>query len=133
MVGAREFKEKANQALLAFGEILQSQPVVMPQMVTTYSFSIDKPRQVVIVGRRQDESTQAMLREVYSRFLPGKVFLLVDRENGGDALSRLNEFYGSLSMIDEKPTAYVCQDYVCQLPTTDIETVRKLLNTALQE
>ncbi len=33
----------------------------------------------------------------------------------------------SVSMIDNQPTAYVCENFVCQLPTTDLKTVANLL------
>ncbi len=32
-------------------------------------------------------------------------------------------------MLDGRPTAYVCQHYVCQLPVTDPEALAKQLDT----
>jgi uncharacterized protein YyaL (SSP411 family) len=29
--------------------------------------------------------------------------------------------------IDNKPTAYVCENFVCQLPTTDVKKLAELL------
>ena len=33
----------------------------------------------------------------------------------------------SVTKIDNQPTAYVCENFVCQLPTTDLKTVANLL------
>ncbi len=30
-------------------------------------------------------------------------------------------------MIDGKPTAYICEDYACELPTSDLGVVSQLL------
>ena len=38
-------------------------------------------------------------------------------------LSWLRDF----APIEGKPTAYVCEDFVCQLPTTDVSKLRELL------
>ena len=37
------------------------------------------------------------------------------------------EFIQSVEMKDDQATAFVCQDYVCQLPTSDIAIVRKMI------
>ena len=31
-------------------------------------------------------------------------------------------------MMKERPTAYVCENNICRLPTTDLKVVRKLVN-----
>jgi uncharacterized protein YyaL (SSP411 family) len=33
----------------------------------------------------------------------------------------------SVGKIDNKPTAYVCENFACQLPTTDLKTLANLL------
>jgi uncharacterized protein YyaL (SSP411 family) len=124
----KDFKEKAERTLLAFGELLQKQPAVMPQMVAAYDFSIDKPIQIIITGRRDDPGTQAILREVNSCFLPNKIIILLDGGEEQMKLSELNPFYASFSMQGGKATAYICRDYVCQLPTSDIATITKMLD-----
>jgi hypothetical protein len=123
-----DFREKATQSILAFGEALQKQPVVMPQMAAAYDFSIDKPRQIIIVGANDDPATQAMLREVHARFMPNKILVLLNGGSGQNHLAELNPFYSSLPMQGGRPTAYICQNFVCQLPATDIAAVIRLLD-----
>jgi len=124
----KDFKGKAEQTLLAFGELLQKQPAVMPQMVAAYDFSIDKPIQIIIAGRRDDPGTQAILKEVNLFFLPNKIIILLDGGEEQMKLSELNPFYSSFSMQGGKAMAYICRDYVCQLPTSDIATITKMLD-----
>jgi hypothetical protein len=97
-------------------------------MVAAYDFSIDKPIQIIIAGRRDDPGTQAILKEVNLFFLPNKIIILLDGGEGQMKLSELNPFYSSFSMQGGKATAYICRDYVCQLPTSDIATITKMLD-----
>jgi uncharacterized protein YyaL (SSP411 family) len=124
----KDFKEKAERTLLAFGELLQKQPAVMPQMAAAYLFSIEKPRQIVIAGERDDSGTQAILNEVHSRFLPNKIVILLEAGKGQVRLSELNPFYFSFPMQGGKATAYICQDFVCQLPTSDLGMIAMMLD-----
>ncbi|MEK9138772.1 MAG: thioredoxin domain-containing protein, partial [Bacteroidota bacterium] len=106
----------------------QKQPVVMPQMVAAYEFSTSHPKQIVIVGERGDVTTEAILKEVHSRFIPNKVLLLLDGDEVQQQLAELNGFYSSLSAAGGKSTAYICENYLCRLPTSDPIVVAELLD-----
>ena len=90
----------------------------MPQMLATVDFALEPPQQIVIVGAVDSADTQKMVQAIYSRFLPRKIVLLVE---GGDAPlpGKASDFYGSLERLDDKATAYVCEDFACRLPTND--------------
>jgi uncharacterized protein YyaL (SSP411 family) len=46
-------------------------------------------------------------------------------------LKDLAEYTEFQTPIERKATAYVCQDYTCQAPTTDIQHMLKLLKGAV--
>jgi len=75
----------------------------------------------------EDPSLQEMLRTIRARFLPGAVTVLIDDPASRTFFGEHAEFYGSVTEIDGKPTAYVCENFVCQLPTTDPKTLAKQL------
>lgn len=129
MTDNRDWREKADRTLRAFGDVLQKSPFTMPQMAAAFDFSIEGAKQIVLAGKRHDESTRKMIREIHSRYLPNKVVILVDEEAQQMDFGSAGTFLKSVSMIDEKPTAYVCEDFVCQLPTSNIPEMIKLLET----
>jgi len=96
-------------------------------MAAALDFKLSKTKQVVIVGPKDHPGTQRMLREVHTRYLPNKVVLLVDGAKQQERLSTFLPFAGSLAMVGGNPTAYVCENYACKLPTTDPEQLGKLL------
>ncbi len=68
------------------------------------------------------------MREVFSRYIPNKVVLHADGGEQQDWLGRYLPFVKSAAMINGKPTAYICENYVCRLPTSDPEIVARLLD-----
>jgi uncharacterized protein YyaL (SSP411 family) len=71
-----------------------------------------------------------MLRALRSRFLPNKVVLLV--EVGGDAsgIGRIAPYTAGLTTVGDKATAYVCRNFACELPTTDVGEMLRLVDAA---
>ena len=127
MLDQDDARRRAEQTLGAFSKQLEAAPSSMPQMLVALSWSRAKPKQVVIAGKADDVATNAMLSEVHRHFLPHRVLILADAGAGQRFFADRVEFMKSVDKIDNKPTAYVCENFVCQLPTTDLETLANLL------
>ena len=128
MTGNKTWREMAQRSIQAFERRLLATPHAMPQMMAAVNFYLDKPKQILIAGQRNSPDTTAILREVHKRFIPNKILVLAD---GGPAHQRLNaslEILDSLRQVDGKATAYICEDYVCKLPTNDVAVVARLLD-----
>ena len=62
-----------------------------------------------------------MLAALRKPFLPGKVVLLRPADkNKAAAIIRLAPYTEFMVAKNDRATAYVCTDFVCKLPTTDI-------------
>ncbi|MEI7948549.1 MAG: thioredoxin domain-containing protein, partial [bacterium] len=120
MLGHADWRERARMTLRAFGGQLMQDPSGMPQMVVALIWLHAKPRQIVIAGKPDAPDTQAMLREAKRLFVPGKIVLLADGGAGQVFLASHVEFMKDLVPVDGKATAYMCEDFVCRLPTHDI-------------
>ena len=128
MAGNETWRGMAQRSIQAFERRLLSTPHAMPQMMAAVNFYLDKPKQILIAGQRNSPDTKAILREVHKRFIPNKILFLAD---GGPAHQRLSaglEILDSLRQVDGKATAYICEDYVCKLPTNDVAVVARLLD-----
>ena len=91
-------------------------PAGTGQWLAALDFYVSTPKEVVIIGPREDSKTAALLQTVNGNFHPNKV--LVGAENEGEHGLPLLESRG---MINGEPTAYVCENYTCQLPVTTPE------------
>jgi uncharacterized protein YyaL (SSP411 family) len=122
------WRQSANAALSAFADRMHKEPGALPQMLVALSYSLAKPKQIVIAGKATAEDTKAMLRVVRERYLPDKIVILADGGEGQHALQRSLEFLRDLQPLDGKATGFVCENYTCHLPTTNLEEFGRQLS-----
>jgi uncharacterized protein YyaL (SSP411 family) len=123
-----KLRERAEQTLAAASEQMTNLPSAAPQMLCALDASLAKPRQIVIAGKRGAADTEALLREVHARLIANKLVLLADSADGQAWLGQRLEFIKTATPIDGKAAAYVCENFVCQLPTADPARLRELLS-----
>ena len=83
-------------------------------MLAGLDYALGPRGEVVIAGDGEE-----LLEHVRSRFLPRTVTL----RSGAPFFPAA----ASMREIDGKPTAYVCQNYVCQLPVNEVAKLNELL------
>jgi len=117
----------AKKTVNAFARQLAHFPSALPQMLVAFDFLEGSPRQIVIAGDSDSPETKALLAEVHRHFLPNKVLLLADGAEGQSYLGETNEAVRAMSMVGEKPAAYVCEHFACKAPVTDPLDLGQLL------
>ncbi|MFQ6615187.1 MAG: thioredoxin domain-containing protein [Fidelibacterota bacterium] len=127
MTDNQEWATLADQSLRYFGSRILSTPQGLPQFLVALDFSLSKPKQIIIAGKANNPDTKGLLKEVHSHFIPNKIILLVDDGKARETLASYVPFIETVEMLDGKATAYICENYACELPTSDREVVAKLL------
>lgn len=127
MTDNTRLRTMAERTLSLFAGRLQRSPDAMPLMLAALDFHIDKPKQIIIAGDPKQEAVRYMLKEVHKRYIPNKIILFADGGPGQRFLGQSLPFIKSMRMIDGRATAYVCENYVCKLPTSDLQVMAKLL------
>lgn len=85
--------------------------------------------QIIIAGNKDSEDTKALLSIVNSFYLPNKI-LIVHQPGSESFLSRHLEVLGSAKIVEDKATAYVCENYTCLAPVNDPDRLKRVLNPA---
>jgi uncharacterized protein YyaL (SSP411 family) len=119
--------ERARKTIDAFAATLSHFPSAMPQMLVALDFSLGKPRQIVIAGKKDAPGTKALRTEVRRHFLPKTILLLADGSDGQKYLGEKNEAIRAMSIVDGKPAAYVCENFTCKAPVTDARALAELV------
>ena len=101
---------------------------IMPMMMAGISVYHQPRPQVVIVGHRDSENTRAMLAALAASYTPAMVGLLVEPGDHQSRMAALLPFVGNMTMLDGQATAYVCKDFTCDAPTTDIAVLVEAIN-----
>ena len=124
-----DLKEKAKITFSLYDHTMKTAPSGSAQMLCGVDFLIDAPKEIAIVGNPLNEQTQEILRNIHRRFVPNKVIALLNpNTEEKQEIEELIPLLAGKTSIDGKTTIYVCQNYACQLPTTDIDDLDKLLD-----
>lgn len=122
------FLQIADRSLRLFGSWIERAPQGTAQWLSALQLRHAVSRQIIVAGPKGDSHTTEILRRVQARFDPHRVVLLADGGEGQAMLSRRFPAFGGYGMVDGRPTAYVCRDFACQLPTSDLTTLERLLD-----
>lgn len=84
-------------------------------------------REVVITGDPKNEDTVKMISKLRSKYLTNTNVILNPTGEAGDKLRTMIPFLKGMNVINDKATLYVCKNFSCQSPITDINELDKLL------
>ncbi len=125
-ITAREaFLVSAGKAIEALAPRLLRGPASVPQLMSAYLTTLTPHRQIVLAGSR--EELAPMLQAVRRKFMPTAVTLVLDSSDAREDLARYQPQLAEMTSAGGKPTAYVCENYACQLPVCDVADLERLL------
>jgi uncharacterized protein len=123
ILGRTEFRDAVNRVMISCEAVLEKSPAAMPQMLAALSGLLAEPVQVVIATR--DKLNEPLIRAIGPLFLPDKIVLCADQDDPW--LSQNVPALKGMELIDDKPAAYVCRNFTCELPVTTVEELRPRL------
>ena len=127
LMGNEEHLRKASQCLVSMGTISSQYPTGMGQWLAALDLHLSQPKEIAIVGAREDEATKALLDVIHNRYIPNKVVALMEEDDpAGNQELPLLRFR---TRIHEQSAAYICENYVCQLPVTDPNNLARQLDS----
>ena len=129
MTGDSILKKQTEASMICFNAVLQQSPHAMPQMIAALDFFFSAPKQIVIAGNGSSSRTTEFLDEIARHFLPNVVLLSADGGGGQEFFSERLPVMASMAPKDGSTTAYVCENYVCELPVNKIEQLAALLSS----
>ncbi|MFC1902922.1 thioredoxin domain-containing protein [Chloroflexota bacterium] len=124
-----DFGEKAVKIGRAFNGNVSQTPSAYTQLMVAIDFAVGPSCEVVITGGSQSNDTIQMLDAIRGVFVPNKIVILHPTDQMPCSIDDIAPFIKNYASIDGKATAYVCHNYNCHLPTTDIVTMLKLLGS----
>ncbi len=127
--GNQDLHKRAEMISRFFYQNLMEAPSAHCQLLVGIDFQLGPVSEVVIAGNSDSTDTREMLRAVQSRLLPGTVIILRAGKKHNTALDRIAPFTMYHAPIDGKATAYVCRQYVCRTPTTNVLQMMRLLES----
>jgi len=118
LTGEDRYRRAGEKALRAFASRMHNSPTTVPQMLVAFMESLAPPRHIIISGAR--EALDPFLEVLGRKFLPHHAVVWAGS-------SGINPALASLPVEQTIPTAYVCEDFTCNLPVQQVDKFAELL------
>jgi uncharacterized protein YyaL (SSP411 family) len=128
MTDRKAWHDQAQQTFGAMAAELTQAGTSVPQLAVALDFSASSARQIVIAGDPAAADTRALLRLVHERFMPNKILILADGGAGQASLAQWMPFVADMSRRNNRATIYICENFICRLPTDEVQVAARLLD-----
>ena len=128
ITGNTKWAELAEKTIRAFSEDVNRTPTGYTLMLTGFMFDTQNSKEIVIVGDSRNRNTTKFLHTIRASYAPHKVLLFKDTSVSDNRLEQLANWTSTQNSINGKPTAYVCKNFACNQPTSDIQTALSFIN-----
>jgi hypothetical protein len=116
LLGDQELRSLADRTMAAFAGQVLSSPWAAERFLAGVDFALAGPTEVAVIGDPAAPQTRALLRQVYETYLPNRLLALHNPARPADSIA--SPLLADRGMVQDRPTAYVCRNHVCQQPAT---------------
>lgn len=119
----QSYTQKAAGIFRHFSKRINDYPTSLTQMLSAMNFWFGPIRQVVIAEGKDREKMHEMLDKLRASFSPSTIVLLNDIET-----QKISPFIKEQKPVDKKTTAYICEDFVCKQPITELSEFEAIIS-----
>ena len=124
LTGESRFEDAAAGAIRSLGDLMARAPLAFGDTLSAADLLEGPPLEIAIIGDPADARTKELTDTVVrARYLPNAVLAIGDRGDGVPLLE-------GRTMIDGRPTAYVCERFACKTPVTTAIALAEQLESA---
>ena len=125
LTGRHELEDKAQVQFRTFGGSLERSPIGHSHLLTAFLYSQSPAKEVVVVGNRDYQNTGELIGVLREEFRPFTISMLYSDKY--DELKSIAPFIENYKTVDGKAAAYVCENFACRAPVTDIGQLKEIL------
>ncbi|MFL6374729.1 MAG: thioredoxin domain-containing protein [Pyrinomonadaceae bacterium] len=123
LTGEEKYERFATAILRLTASMLRRYPQGFGRALSAIEFALHQTREIAIIGPIDSELAKC----VHASYLPDAVVAMSDGSTGA---ANLVPLFDGREMVDGKPTAYVCRNFVCERPVTNVADLQALLDAA---
>lgn len=128
MTGLINYTELAEKTNRIYSKEIRKSPSNFTHLLSAFIFSTKNPKEVVVVGSSKDPAVLNALESIQNNYSPNIVVLFKDTENQKNLITNLAKWTENQTALSGKPTFYVCRNFTCNRPTTDLNQALVYIN-----
>lgn len=127
LTGDVSLETQARSIMNAFSKSISQSPTGFTFMLIAFDFDLGPSKEIIVAGKKDADDTRQILREINTSFYPRTIVLLHEEGEKGKEIESIGSFLKPYTAKNGKATAYICQNFVCRLPTSDLSQIKKQL------
>lgn len=121
--GEGNYHDMAVNMLSPLQKMLAAYPQAFGSWLSGLDFALGDVKEVALLGDLSSPPGEELLNTVWSRFRPNTILAA----SGFPPENNAPQLLQDRPLIDQQPTAYVCQNFACQQPTTSPKVLKEQL------
>lgn len=126
ITGESRFENRARMILNAFGAEIKKYPSGYTFFLIAAMYAKSNAKEVVVVSETANNDAKSMVNVINEKFRPFTVSVLYLKENR--ELTNIIPYLANYEQVEDKATAYVCENFACRAPVTDINSFREMIS-----
>lgn len=124
LTGETAYLDKTEEMYHTFFDNIRRQASASPFFVQSLLLTENSTKEVVIIGSKNDPERKKLLQQLQVEFLPDVTVLAAESP---EEFTEIVPFASQYKQINDHATVYVCENFACQQPTTDMEAALKMI------
>jgi len=118
----KQFLETAKKIIESQAISAAENPFAFGYLLNALYLYYQKPTEITIINDNNFE----LISSLRKKFLPESIMVLVENQSNLEALSK-HPFFSGKEFQNEKTTVFVCKNFSCSLPLSDLSEIEKEL------
>ena len=127
ITGNENFANIAHKTLKAFSKHAEISPTSFTNMLSAFLFDAKCSKELVIVLDKNKHSFWSIIEDIRETYSPQLTIIVKDTRDK-ILVDKVCPWINSYTMINRLPTYFVCKNFACRRPTTDLETALNYLS-----
>ena len=125
LTGRQHYEEKARQALKALTEDMERVPMAYTFSALCVWLLVSQTREVVLAAPNKINAEE-MIDHLHQNWNPLTTWALYTPQN--ESITKIMPYVKEMKPAEGQPTAYICENFSCHPPITDIEDFKKAIH-----
>lgn len=126
--GDTKFERYVSDLEKAFSRTIEGAPLGYTAFLSGIEYLLGKSYEIVICGDRNSKDTKNMIRALNKEFIPNKVVIFNPINEDNSEITKIAPYVKDEKAVQGKATAYICKNFACGMPITDVNEMIKILN-----
>ena len=123
LTGRTDYREQAQRNFSTLASEIKSQPTGFASLLSVYTRTLMEPKELIVLTKSYGD-VASFLTQLHQRRLPELALLVGEKTE----LLEIAPFIAAYDSPTQQPIAYLCHDFQCDRPTTDLsELLQKII------